>query len=289
VHWIREADLFPEGGYGDPDSLRALRPWVLEEDDGTLRMWYSGSDGETTRILEAVQHGDEPWERLGVNLAPGLTGDSDGYGVESPCVVRIPSGYLMTYGGFDGEMTRLHMATSSDGRGWESQGTILQRGAEDLKGANHPCLVMTGERWWLFFTGYTGQGTASRGAILGAVSQTGASWDRVGPVLTPVGAETAASHPCVLDIEREFAMFYSADKGREVSIALATSPDGVSWDRRGAVLHAAGEESGEVAVHTPCVLRLRDGSLRIWFAALTRGDREAAYRIRSARGSADHL
>ena len=287
VDWIRETDVFPEGDPGDPDSLRALRPWVLEEKDGTLRMWYSGSDGETTQILEAVQHEGEPWERLGVNLRPGLAGDSDGYGVESPCVVRVPSGYLMAYGGFDGEMTRLHMATSPDGRQWESQGTILQRGADDIGGANHPCLVPTGERWWLFFTGYTRQGIATRGAILGAVSQTGASWDRVGPVLGPVGAETTTSHPCVLDIEREFMMFYSADRGREVSIALATSPDGVSWDRRGSVIHASGEESDEVAVHTPCAVRLRDGSLRIWFAALTAGDREAAYRIRSARFSAD--
>jgi hypothetical protein len=78
-------------------------------------------------------------------------------------------------------------------------------------------------------------------------------------------------------------MFYSADKGLEISIALATSPDGVSWDRRGAVLHASSEENEEVAVHTPCAVRLRDGSLRIWFAALARGDREGAYRIRSAR------
>lgn len=78
-------------------------------------------------------------------------------------------------------------------------------------------------------------------------------------------------------------MFYAADRGREVSIDLATSPDGVSWDRRGAVLHASGEESDEVAVHTPCALRCRDGSVRMWFAALARGDREAGYRIRSAR------
>jgi predicted GH43/DUF377 family glycosyl hydrolase len=138
----------------------------------------------------------------------------------------------------------------------------------------------------LFFTGYTGEGTTTRGAILGAVSETGASWDRVGPVLGPVGAETTTSHPCVLDIEREFMMFYSADRGREISIALATSPDGVSWGRRGSVLRASGEASDEVAVHTPCVLRLRDGSLRIWFAALAADDREGAYRIRSARFSA---
>jgi hypothetical protein len=29
----------------------------------------------------------------------------------------------------------------------------MQRGREDAVGASHPCLVMTGERWWLFFSG----------------------------------------------------------------------------------------------------------------------------------------
>jgi predicted GH43/DUF377 family glycosyl hydrolase len=222
-----------------------------------------------------------------VSLAPGLAGETDGYGVESPCVVRVPSGYLIVYGGFDGELARLHMATSADGLLWEAQGTILQRGDEDAAGANHPCLVPMPERWWLFYTGYTGQGADTRGAILGAVSQNGASWDRVGPVLGPVGAETAASHPCVLDIEREFTMFYAADKGSEVSIDLATSADGVSWDRRGAVLHAAPDEGNEAAVHTPCAVRCRDGSLHIWFAAVAPGDDKSGYHIRSARFAGD--
>ena len=47
------------GVSGEADSVRALRPWVLEEDDGTLRMWYSGNDGTTWRILEAIQPGGD--------------------------------------------------------------------------------------------------------------------------------------------------------------------------------------------------------------------------------------
>lgn len=281
MHWILEPDDFPHGGPGEPDAFRALRPWVLEEDDGTLRMWYSGSNEGTTQILEAVRSPGGGWKRAGVSLAPGLAGDSDGFGVESPCVVRIPSGYLMAYGGFDGEVTRLHVATSSDGRSWEPQGTILQRGADDETGASHPCIVTTGDRWWLFYTGYTGEGAGVRGVVMGAVSDSGASWDRVGPLLGPVGAEVSTSHPCVLTIEREFEMFYAADRGREVSIALATSPDGVTWDRRGTVLDPSG--GPQVAVHTPCVIRRRDGSLHMWFAVRPGHDHEGGYRIRSAR------
>jgi hypothetical protein len=55
VEWIREGEVsFPRTA-GEPDSVRALRPWVLEEADATLRMWYTGSDGTTSRILTAAQ------------------------------------------------------------------------------------------------------------------------------------------------------------------------------------------------------------------------------------------
>jgi hypothetical protein len=35
-------------------------------------------------------------------------------------------------------------------------------------------------------------------------------------------------------------------------------------------------------VYSPCVVRLRDGSLRMWYAALTGGDAALEYRISSA-------
>jgi hypothetical protein len=68
VECVREGEVSLGGVSGEADSLRAWRPWVLEEDDGTLRMWYSGNDGKTWRILEAVQRGDGTWGRLGVAI-----------------------------------------------------------------------------------------------------------------------------------------------------------------------------------------------------------------------------
>jgi hypothetical protein len=161
VEWIREGEILPPGDSGEPDSLRAMRPWVLEV-QGALRMWYSGNDGTTWRILEAVQRIGGEWERLGVAIDAGFAGNSDQYGVESPCVVNTPGGYLMAYAGFDGDATRLHMATSLDGQQWVPQGTIMQRGREDAIGASHPWLVMTGDRWWLFFSGYDRSGNGRR-------------------------------------------------------------------------------------------------------------------------------
>jgi predicted GH43/DUF377 family glycosyl hydrolase len=282
VEWTREGVAFPPPTPDAPDDLRALRPWVLQEAGDGLRMWYSGHDGTTGRILAAVQPPGGPWERLGVAIDAGFAGDSDEYGVESPCVVPTPGGYLMTYAGFDGEVTRLHMATSEEGRSWTAQGTIMQRGSDEALGASHPCLVNTEAGWWLFFCGYDGSHHSRRAAILAAVSPTGASWDRVGVVLEPLTGELAVSHPCVIEMARTFYMFYTSDDGDQVSIALATSADGMSWDRHGAVLQASGHDAEEGGVHSPCVVRFHDGSLRMWYAALAGSDADLAYRICSA-------
>jgi predicted GH43/DUF377 family glycosyl hydrolase len=282
MDWSREGEVLPPASFGDPDSLRSWQPWVLEDDDGTLRMWYSGHDGSTARILEAVREPRQPWRRAGVAVHPGLAGQSDAYGVESPCVIRVPAGYLMAYGGSDGEHTALHMATSPDARHWVGHGTIMQRGREDERAATEPCILVTGERWWLYYSGYDGSLAGRRATVMGAVSPSGASWDRVGPVLEPETGELAVSHPCVIEIAHRFQMFFASEQEERVSIALATSRDGLTWERRGIVLSASDEEPDTLAVSTPCVLRLRDGSLHIWYAQRRRGDTELGYRIRTA-------
>ena len=244
-------------------------------------MWYSGSDGTISRILFAVRSREGVWERRGRAIEPGFSGEEDSYGAESPCVVKTPGGYLMVYGGFDGEVTQLLAATSTDAVRWVSQGTILQRGPEDARSATDPCLVITGERWWLFHAARSDSAGGGHPSVLAAVSDTGASWDRVGPVLEPEGGEVAISHPCVVDFARTFWMFYATEDSGRTCIALATSSDGMSWDRRGMVLEPADHGPATRSVHTPCAVKLRDGSLRMWYAAITDEDQEHAYRISS--------
>jgi predicted GH43/DUF377 family glycosyl hydrolase len=254
------------------DCLRAFRPSVLEEADGTLRMWYSGHDGSTGRILEAVQQPGHPWERLGISIDAGSSGESDAYGVEAPSVVRTPVGFLMAYAGSDGADTRLHMASSDDGHRWEAHGTFMQRGEPDAIGATHPCLVVTGERWWLFYSGYDGSDNGRRAAILAAVSPNGASWDRIGPVLDPARDEVAVSEPWILMRQRHFAMFYVSDDGARTTIDMATSDDGAVWDRRGTTLGPGLADDDHGRVQSPSAMQLHDGRIRLWYATHTVGE-----------------
>src|SRR6266545_1759270 len=264
--WTLRSEVLPAGGaWADLDRAHASGPSVLQDDDDTFRMWYSGHDGSTGRILTAVQHRGRGWERLGIAIDAGAAGDSDEYGVESPCVVRTPGGYLMAYAGSDGADTRLHMATSPDGEHWDAQGTFMQRGEPDSVGATHPCLVVTEGRWWLFYAGYDGQANGRRSSILGAVSANGASWDRVGVVMAPEPGELAVSEPWVVIGQRHFSMFYVSDDAQEMAIELATSDDGLAWDRRGTTLSP--HDAGGCNVQSPCALRLRDHTMRLWYAA----------------------
>jgi len=177
-------------------------------------MWHSASDGTTSRILVSDRVPGGGWERLGTAIEPGLSGPTDSFAAESPCVVKTPGGYLMVYG-LRFEVTRLHVATSTDARDWISRGILLQRGPDDASAATDPCIVITGERWWLFYTGTGDSKMGRHAAVLAAVSDTGASWDRMGPILEPDAGEISVSHACVVDFGRTFWMFYaSEDPGR---------------------------------------------------------------------------
>jgi predicted GH43/DUF377 family glycosyl hydrolase len=284
MDWKHEGDVLPPASAGEPDSVRGWQPWALEEEDGTLRLWYSGHDRTTGRVLEAVQRRGEPWQRLGVAIDAGLAGDSDRYGVESPCVVKVNEGYLMAYSGFDGECSRLHLATSADGHDWTSRGAIRLQEEEDTLAGSTPCLAVRGEEWWLYYSGSDGSELFDQGrraAILAAVSRSGDSWDPIGPVLEPEPGELAVTHPCVLEISRRLYMFYASENDEAGSVALATSPDGVEWTRRGIVL-SAGDDADASAVSSPCIVRLRDGSLRMWYSRRPWGDDQLAYSVCAA-------
>lgn len=278
MSWSQPIEVFSDSGpWSQLDAGRAFGPCVLQDGAPALRMWYSGHDGSTCRILSAVQEPGENWVRRGVAIDVATNGDSDAYGVESPCVVTTSDGYLMCYAGSDGATTRLHMASSRDGGSWEGLGTILPRGEPDAVGATHPCMVTSAQRTLLYYAGYDGGDNGRRAAILGAAARSHRTWDRVGPLLEPEPGETAVVEPWVLISQRRYLMFYVSDDGNRSTIDLASSDDGMTWRRRGVTLTSSDADLSRV--RSPCAVKLRAGILRLWYAEPDPADTERAERL----------
>jgi len=265
VRWSAPQAALPVAGPGSElDAGGASGPCLLETEGGR-RLWYTGNDGSTSRVLVAQRAANGSWQRLGVAIEPGLAGETDEFGVEAPSVVHTPGGYLMAYAGSDGANTRLHMASSQDGQHWTPHGAFLQREADDAVGATDPCLVLA-KQWWLFYAGYDGSLDCRRAQILAAVSQDGASWDRVGVVIAPEPNEIAVSEPWLLISFRGYEIFFVTEgETSETAISIATSSDGLNWSRRGTTIGRS--QVGYVNIHSPCAFRNSDGRLQLWFAA----------------------
>ena len=86
----------------------------------------------------------------------------------------------------------------------------------------------------------------------------------------------------MVEAQRRIYMFYASDDDRGPTIQTATSEDGVFWHRQGMALTGSGEDVDTLGVRSPCVLRLHDGALRLWYAGRPPGNVEAAYRLCSA-------
>ena len=174
------------------------------------------------------------------------------------------------------------MATSGDALHWDAHETIMQRGPEDSGGANHPGLLITGERWWLFYTGYPGASGGQGSVLVAAVSQTGASWDRVGTILEPEMGEAAVSHParsrsrgpstCSMPPMQEVR---SARRWRAHPMAFRGTVEAWSWNLE--------PQAPTASASIPRALKRRDGSLEMWYAGLPVEDDGFGYRICSAR------
>jgi hypothetical protein len=151
-------------------------------------------------------------------------------------------------------------------------------GAFDDSGVNPSCLVRDGERWLLYYIGWT-RGVSVRfyTAIGCAISLDGGrTFERVseGPV---IGRSTDnpyfATSPWVLLEGGRWRMWYASgvrwgeSGGRAepyYNIRYAESSDGIQWDCTGGVCIDFHDET-EHAIARPCVLKDRD-RYRMWFS-----------------------
>ncbi len=114
--WTRVGQALGTGGDWDRASVEPGSVELL--DDGRLRLWYSGFDGEVWRIGAALsEDGGQTFTReagssRGYTVPPGRPGDWDDSGVRQPWVLPGENsagerGLHLWYAGFDGDVWRI--------------------------------------------------------------------------------------------------------------------------------------------------------------------------------------
>jgi len=153
------------------------------------------------------------------------------------------------YGGSDGSRT-IAYATSPDGIDWTDQGTVVSNGEAgkfDERYLNYPTVLKVGG---VFHMWYHGTNVAGAQQIGYATSEDGVQWTKMNdgdPVLPPTSDgesfdSAKVESPSVVWIEDGqggglYYMWYSGgDDLGTFRIGVATSEDGTTWVRHGAVI-----------------------------------------------------
>jgi hypothetical protein len=239
----------------------------------------------------------------------------DGTPVSSIKPMRAPAfgiNYVRVGGAGDGLTIESAKASAADSsaplnftkrRGNAAGGAVLDvggPGAFDDKWATCPTVLRTRDGYRMWYSAYY-NAADGRGGIGAASSSDGIRWTREndgGPVLSlgPAGAfdHAQAFGPEVLHDGKRYLMWYTGDNGEKdatgisyYQIGLATSDDGVAWQRandgKPVLTNGAAGAFDAVQAATPSVLRDGDG-YRMWYAAWAPQSNHTICVARSADG-----
>jgi predicted GH43/DUF377 family glycosyl hydrolase len=139
--------------------------------------------------------------------------------------------------GFIGGRWEIYIRTSKDGVNLSEKGASIfppgGQGSFDELGQADPTVIYDG-CWKMWFDALDGNGVWDK---LGyATSDDGLKWVNHGPVLSRGAGWDSKSihHPCCIKNNDRYYLYYSAtdeDEGNVKNIGLATSYDGVNWER----------------------------------------------------------
>lgn len=171
VDWTRlegpyAGALVDAGGPGDFDIGLCGWPTVLEEDDGSFKLYYHTlSSTEGFVVALAVSDDRLRWTKVGKVLGGGSPGSFDEQGAATRDVIKIGSQYFMLYEGvMTGGYRSIGLATSDDGLKWQKQrganrdGSVFSHalrgsGRWDAYAVGAPCLVPFNDGYRMYYIG----------------------------------------------------------------------------------------------------------------------------------------
>lgn len=279
--WERDAagPIVSLGKAGEFDDMHLFAPAVAEE-EGRFLLWYSGSRGtpgnRVFRLGLATSQDGRQFEKHAGN--PVLEFADDAHSVLTPALLRNSDGSVLREAGQlrmwfssatlgKGGLHTLHESRSADGIRWAEPSPVL---AENVY---CPSVLKTEEGYQMWFSDVSRRPWVIRHAT----SADGATWavtPRPALYLSQDWEAEVLTYPTVLRIDGAYLMWYGsydrAIRREKTAIGFAASLDGQKWFKHphNPVLRPDPKRPWESNyVGSGCVLRLRDGSFRYWYAS----------------------
>ncbi|MDF2668455.1 MAG: hypothetical protein K0R67_761 [Paenibacillus sp.] len=266
TQWERHGPLFDVGEPGSFDGDWCVLPHAVKQEDGSLRIYYTGNSGIGTSLDRfpglgvAISEDGKTFRKHENNpIIPvsGKPGDSDALGIAGGSVLQVtlPDGSrewrfyytgCPTLGGdvFLDQQKRICLAVSSDGLNWEKRGTVMVRDphrdyeniavagpvvSQHADGSYRMWYSAIGTRWGFY-------------SICYAESQDGLTWNKgsnygdnlqLGPQPNSRWENQMVEYPSVIqEADGSMRLFYTGNGygkggvGTAVSTPLRATPDG---------------------------------------------------------------
>lgn len=254
---LEDPDAPPTGGL--------LAPSLVER-DGVLHLFYTRKDATLHRIWHATSHDG------GVSFTPSgeVTGLGDDPVLAYPSVLVEGGRFRMWVGS-----GTIDLAESEDGDAWTLVAESVLRpsdtGTVGPLSLLYPSVLADAAGYAMWFTGYDG----SQLRIGRATSPDGVAWtvDPLAPVLSP-GPQTAfdnkaTASPRVVASGGRLLMWYGGYDTAKTNpgpyrVGLATSQDGVAWDKAGVSLDLPADGPDAWSTRDPAVIRAGGGWLMVY-------------------------
>lgn len=279
--WERDTDgpVLSLGEAGRFDDTHLLSPVVAHE-SGEFQLWYGGSSKKVANRVFNMGLAASPDGRVFTRKSPDpvFTFGDGKHSILTPSLLRNGDGTVLRENGklrlwfsstwFEGGngLHTLHESASTDGVTWDAPS------AAQLENLYAPTVLKIGDAYRMWFVDVTKDPWFLRHAA----SADGKKWDVTQEpvmVIDQPWEKGRLFYPHVLFMDGVYLMWYGSywrDTPNTTAIGFAVSPDGLKWTKhaQNPVFRPDPNRSWESNYTTSHgLIRLPDGSLRIWYAS----------------------
>ncbi|KYK28631.1 MAG: hypothetical protein AYK23_00155 [Candidatus Proteinoplasmatales archaeon SG8-5] len=259
------------------DDRYAWAPSVIFHDN-EYKMWYSARSQTNFHIAYANSTDGLNWNKYGVVIAQGTSGEPDSGRALYPTVIFDNGEYTMWYSAYDSSHYRIMYANSTDGLSWTKQSIVLDNGGisqYDTYNAYMPSVIKTNE-YEMWYTGTNGRGDW----LLYANSTDGINWNKwPEPVMTKESdLRYSKGRICFSTVayDGEYHMWYSGFDGSRHRTLYANSSNGIYWERLGLAVNTGINGENDFLQAMWCSAIITPNETKLWYSGYA-GD--GKYRI----------